>query len=396
LSTRPRPALLCVCNYPSNTGYAWDFIESLYAEIARRLEPHGLRTLVAYPQIDQSPRTLAGSPAVPIALDARLTSWQSLRATAAVAGRENVVVAYFTDHPAWSSSYALLRLAGVRSIIVHDHSSGQRSVPRGIRRAVKWVIGRSPGIVADVVVAVSDFVARRQMETGLIPASRVVRVWNGTVVPSLPDVDDRPLHRALHLAVERPAIVCACRAAAEKGVPVLLKSFDLLLRRWSPARPRPILVYMGDGPQFAEIQQVRAELDAKEDIVLAGYRRDAPALIAGADICAMPSLWQDALPLAVMQPMALGRPVVASAVGGIPEMIVQGETGLLVPPHDEPALAAALEQLLLDPSLRLRLGQAARRRVANLFTPAQQVDALTSLVLRGFGLAAEMGSRRTA
>jgi glycosyltransferase involved in cell wall biosynthesis len=152
---------------------------------------------------------------------------------------------------------------------------------------------------------------------------------------------------------------------------------------WTEPGARPVLVYMGDGPQFAEVQQVRETLPHRDDIVLTGYRRDAGALIAGADVCAMPSLWQDALPLAVMQPMALARPVVASAVGGIPEMIVDGETGLLVPPGDVDALASALGRLLADPERRDRFGRAGRERVATLFTPEGQMQALASIVMDG-------------
>ena len=174
-------------------------------------------------------------------------------------------------------------------------------------------------------------------------------------------------------------------ARPEKGVPTLLRAFDRLMADRGTRAPRPVLVYMGEGPQFAEVQRLRETLAAREDIVLTGYRRDAGALIAGADVCAMPSLWQDALPLAVMQPMALSRPVVGSAVGGIPEMIADGETGLLVPPGDDAALAAALGQLVDDPARRERFGRAGRERVATLFTPEGQMQALTSVLLDGFG-----------
>src|SRR5690606_18057296 len=113
---------------------------------------------------------------------------------------------------------------------------------------------------------------------------------------------------------------------------------------------------------------LRKELPSADDIVLTGYRADAGALVAGADVCVMPSIWQDALPLAVMQPMALGLPVIASDVGGIPEMIADGDSGLLVPPGDVQALAAALERLLLDGALRSRLGASARATVKSRFS----------------------------
>jgi glycosyltransferase involved in cell wall biosynthesis len=374
--------LLCVCNYPANTGYAWDFIESLYSQIAGRLAASGVRTLVAYPRIDEPPRTLIGSAAQAVALDATLRTEASIRDTLAFVQREGVDTIYLTDQPARAWAYARLRRAGVRRIVVHDHSSGARSTPTGLKRAGKWLLARTPGIVADVVIAVSDYVAERHVRSGVMPRGRIVRVWNGTVVP--PPPSGHPLHDALGVPHARPIVACACRAAPEKGVPVLLKAFDLMLEAW-PEPTRPLLVYMGDGPDAAQIAQVREGLGSAGDIMLTGYRRDAGALVAGATVCAMPSVWQDALPLAVMQPMALGKPVVASAVGGIPEMIVDGETGLLVPPSDVPALAAALKRLLLDPTLAARLGEQARARVARLFTPEEQIDRLTAIA--GEGLA---------
>jgi glycosyltransferase involved in cell wall biosynthesis len=371
-----------VGNYPTNTGYAWDFIESLYAEIARRLAPHGIRTVVAYPRIDGPPRTLEGSSAIAVALDATLTSVASVEATGRFVREHDVRAIYLTDQPARSAAYRAIRRHGVARVIVHDHASGARSTPSGVRRLIKWTLARVPGLVADDVIAVSDFVARRQVESGLIPPGRVTRVWNGTPVPPLPE--GRLLHAALDLDPSRPVIACACRCAPEKGVPVLLRAFDRLAATWPAATPRPVLVYMGDGPQFVEVTALRETLPSRDDIVLTGYRRDAGALVGTADVCAMPSLWQDALPLAVMQPMALGRAVVASAVGGIPEMIVDGTTGVLVPPADIDALAAALAGLAGDPARAARLGQAARARVAELFTPERQFAALTAIVARAW------------
>jgi glycosyltransferase involved in cell wall biosynthesis len=375
----PSPALLCVCNYPSNTGYAWDFIESLYAAMASRLAAEGIRTFVAYPIIDAPPRTLHGSPAVPVVLDARLADAGSLEATRRFVRQENVQVLYLTDRPAWLLNYARVRSAGLRSILVHDHTSGARSAPQGPRRWLKAAIARTPRIVADKVIAVSEYVARRQIDTGMMPPDRVVRVWNGIPVPPAQPDAGAAIRAALGLAPARPIIACACRAAAEKGVPTLLKAFDLLRQRPAPGAA-PILVYMGDGPDFENIKRTREALASRGDIVLTGYRRDAGALIAGADVCVMPSLWQDALPLAVMQPMALGLPVIASAVGGIPEMIEDGKSGLLVPAGDERALASALQRVLDDPAFASELGRAARARIAAMFTPDAQIDALTNLV----------------
>lgn len=381
-STSQAGALLCVCNYPSNTGYAWDFIESLYARIAAQLAPLGVTTYVAYPRIDEPPASLRDSPAVAVTLDASLGTAASTRATLAFAKAHDVRAIYLTDRPARSRFYARIHALGGVAIVTHDHTSGARSRPAGLRRALKWALARVPLTRADVIVAVSDYVRRRQIEVGMMPEKAVVRVWNGTRVPPPPAPGARPLHQALGIRETRPAVVCACRAAPEKGVPVLLRAFDTVRRAWPADREPPVLVYMGDGPQFQEIRSLREALASAADIVLTGYRADAGALVAGADVCAMPSIWQDALPLAVMQPMALGLPVVASNVGGIPEMIADGDSGVLVPPGDVPALAAALERLLLDGALRSRLGASARATVESRFSPDEQIDALSSIIRR--------------
>jgi glycosyltransferase involved in cell wall biosynthesis len=381
-------ALLCVCNYPANTGYAWDFIESLYAGVAARLEPLGVRTFVAYPSIERPPASLQGSVAQPIELDATLKSRASTRATIAFMKQQGVRALYLTDRPARSLQYGAIHLRTGATIVVHDHSSGSRSAPTGLRRALKWAWARLPPTRADVIIAVSDFVRRRQLEVGMVPANRVVRIWNGITVPAPADMPHRPLHHVLGISETRRVIACACRAAPEKGVPVLLRAFDRIRQRWASASDAPVLVYMGDGPQFEEIKALAASLSSSGDIVLTGYRADAATLLAGADLCAMPSVWEDALPLAVMQPMGLGRAVVASRVGGIPEMIVHGESGLMVPPDDVEALADALEQLLRDPALARRLGDAGRARVSELFTPELQLSAVTDVLARAVGVKA--------
>ena len=384
----PPPTLLCVCNYPSSTGYAWDFIESLYARVAGPLQVRGVRTVVAYPKVvGGPPMTLAGSGATAVELDATLGTRRSVADTLRFIRRENVRVLYLTDRPVRAAAYAVVRLAGVRQVVVHDHTSGERSVPTGAWRLAKWMLARVPWIAADSVVAVSDYVARRQLRTGLVPAERVTRVWNGIAVPpAAPEAEAHlSLCRAVGLPPGRPVVACACRAAAEKGVSVLLDAFDLLWRSWPDDRPKPVLLYMGDGPDLPGLSRQHERLPSRGDVRLTGYRADATALLAGAHVCVMPSRWHDALPLAVMQPMALGRPVVASAVGGIPEMIVDGESGLLVPPGDPQALARAIGAILADPVYASGLGAAARRRVLEMFTPAAQIEALTGILVAGFG-----------
>jgi glycosyltransferase involved in cell wall biosynthesis len=380
-------AILCVANFPANTGYAWDFIEGLYAGIATRLAPRGIRTFVAYPEIPAPPRTLRGTPAQPVVLDARLESLASLRRTIGFIRRERVNVLYLTDRPARSWFYPVLRAAGVRAIIVHDHTSGVRSVPRGVRRLAKWILARVPGLTADRVIAVSDFVAARQRAVGMIPARRVTRVWNSVAVPQHEE-GVRAARRTLGLDATTPVIACTCRATSEKGVDHLLRAFDRL-------QGGPILVYAGDGPAFASLQALRESLPSRDRIRLLGYRADREVLLEAADVCVVPSVWEEAFGLAALEAMARGKPVVATAVGGIPEIIQQGATGLLVPPGDVQRLADAIGSLLRDRVAADRIGANARADVERRFTPERQIARLTELVSERLPLIpAGMMSRR--
>jgi glycosyltransferase involved in cell wall biosynthesis len=368
-----RGTVLFVANFPANTGYAWDFIEGLFAGIAARLAP-GVRAFVAYPENAAPPRPLSGAPAEPVKLDARLETAASRRQTIAFARRERVDVVYLVDRPARSAFYPLLRAAGVRGVVVHDHTSGAGTVPRGIKRWGKWSLARVPGFTADRVIAVSDFVARRQRDVGMIPATRVTRVWNSVRIPPRSD-GTTEARRALGIEGTARVVACTCRATSEKGVDHLFRAFD----RLAPS-PDTLLLYAGNGPAFASLEELRATLASRDRIRLLGYRSDRELLLDAADVCVVPSVWQEAFGLAALEAMARGKPVVATTVGGIPEIIRPGVTGLLVPPADEEQLASALATLLSQPADAQRIGAAARADVEARFAPEQQIEQLTALV----------------
>jgi glycosyltransferase involved in cell wall biosynthesis len=358
------PGLLCVANYPANTGYAWDFIESMYRGLADHFAVLGVRTWVSYPRLETSPRTLAGSAAEPLELGVELGSWRSVQRLGAFARRHRVKAIYFTDRPVWHPAYAALRWAGVTHIVVHDHTSGERTIPTGWKKRLKeWRI-RVPGMLADRVVAVSDYVARRKVEVDLVPVSRVHRIWNSRPVVERDAAAPARLREQLRLG-GGPVVVCACRATPEKGVAVLLRAFDRYLATSSD--PAATLVYFGDGPAMPQLRELHQTLRYANRIVIAGYRADAADLLAGADVCVVPSLWQEAFGLAALEPMTYGIPVIASRVGGIPEVVIDGETGILTEPGDEESLESALRLLLTKPSERERLGHNGVRRARTHF-----------------------------
>jgi glycosyltransferase involved in cell wall biosynthesis len=376
MTLRQGDAVLCVVHYPSNTGFAWTYFEGLYAGIAEALARDGIRTLVSYPVIEQPPKRLIGTKAEPIVLDASLLSVASVLATIREARKRNIRTIYFTDRGWWHWSFPLLRLAGIRRIVSHDHTSGARTVPRGLKRFAKWLKARIPGTSADLTIGVSEYVAHRLRDVVMIPPDRVVRLWYGIEMPgSTPGAPPLP-----EMGDGRPVVLCVCRAAAEKGVDHLIRAFDTAVSVWPDTLPRPRLVYVGDGPELANLRKLAASLPSRDDVVFTGYRSDVPSFLAHATVSVVPSVWQDACPLGVLEPMAHGKPVIASAVGGVPDEINNADVGELVPPGDSDALARALTAMLHDAPRRARIGAAARERIAKHFNRAEQMAALVELV----------------
>jgi glycosyltransferase involved in cell wall biosynthesis len=157
-------------------------------------------------------------------------------------------------------------------------------------------------------------------------------------------------------------IGCIGRLEPEKGQTVLLQAFDGLHRR----HPRTRLLLVGDGGERARLERTAASLRFNGAIRFVGTREDVPELLATCDIVALPS-FHEGLPMALLEAMAAGRPVVASAVGGVPHLIRDGETGVLVAPGDHAALQEALGRLAEDEATRRRLAASAMRLVEERF-----------------------------
>ncbi len=249
--------------------------------------------------------------------------------------------------------------AGAR-LVWHIHEIIVR--PRLLGRLFRWL----PTARADRVVAVSDAV-RRHLAGGRQASQRVVTVHNGIA----------PRERAplASLAGDAPVVAFVGRLNRWKGHEIFVRAVTLLAPRWPMVR----FVIAGDAPPGEEWRET--DLDARVAAIGLGGRierlgfiPDGASVLEAADVAVAPSTWPDPLPNVVLEAMRAGCAVVASNHGGAPEMIVDGESGVLVPPSDAAALTAAIDALLADPDRRARLGAAARARVASAFTIDRMLD----------------------
>ncbi len=205
--------------------------------------------------------------------------------------------------------------------------------------------------------------AERDIAVRLGAGERARVVHNG-IVPAEPG----PLEPRLAALTDGPLIVAVSELFGRKGVPILIEAMPAILAEHPGAR----LIVAGDGPDRADSERARDGLGLAGSVHLAGQVADPSGLLAAADVFVNPAL-AEAFPYGILEAMALGCPSVVTDAGGSAEAIVDGESGIVVPPGEPGALAAAVSRLLADRETAARLGSAAAERVRELFTRERMI-----------------------
>lgn len=262
------------------------------------------------------------------------------------------------------------RVSGVPVAVTTWH------LPKGFRTQSG---GRALLRLYDRMIAVSESVRQTHLRLG-VPPDKVQTIHHGTDVRAFQATTrSRDSVRAeFGLGSEHVAVGIVGRVSPEKGH----RDLFYALHRLAPDFPALRLVVIGDGLDDVPLRALAATLGLSDKIVFAGFRDDVNNALAALDIVAVPSVWNEPCCAVVQQAMALGKPVVGTCVGGTPEMIVDGETGILVPPHDADALAQALARLASDAGLRANMGAAGKTRVGERFTLDSMTDKVLALYRR--------------
>ncbi len=262
-----------------------------------------------------------------------------------------------TNGNPWSCQYAIsagLLTPGVTTLSVyHAVQSPQRPSQLWLNRLnVKRL---------DARIAVSREAAQRIARMVGLPDGSVRVIHNG-----VPDVPIKPLERPVSGLI----VGSVGRLSREKG-------YDLLLRAL-PALPDATAILVSDGPEREHLAGLADELGVASRVIMPGWVEDPRSWLSTYDVFVQPSR-MESFPLSILEAMLASRPVVATDVGGVSELVVEGETGLLVPPEDPEALAGALGSLLGDPARRQRMGEAGRTRATRDFSLDQMVRSYESL-----------------
>jgi glycosyltransferase involved in cell wall biosynthesis len=354
--------------------------ERLAMQIAERLDPERFEPILCASRFSERERSREPVAAALSELDdagvrflgldrrSRVQFW-AWRPLVSLLRQERVDVLHAHKFGSNAWGVAIGRLTGVPVVIAHEHSWSFEG--RFLRRFIdRHVIARG----SDAFVAVSREDRRRMIELEGIDPAHVVLVPNG--IPTPPQPSGHDVRSELGIGAGDPVIGTVGFLRPPKALDVLIRSAALLAPQFAGLR----VLIVGDGEERERLEALIDELRLGETVKILGLRTDVADLIDSLDVavCCSDS---EGSPLSVMEYMEAAKPVVATRVGGVPDLIDDGMHGLLVEPRDPDGLAAAVAALLRDRDRAAQLGSRARERRRRVFDLDVTVRALESLYL---------------
>lgn len=285
-------------------------------------------------------------------------------------------------HVHWSTDYVVAPLIakqlGVPVIVMSRHSPYPLKSMAG-----RYLYDR---ILFDRIIALSESVRKTLLAQGL-RADKVVTIHHGTDTEAFRQITKSPAEVRAEWGIPENAFLVGMvgRIAEEKGWRTFLQAIAQLTPSVEGKGHRPTwegadggagvrAVLVGEGPELEQARAMVRDLGLQKRVTFAGFRQDVNNAINALDIHVLASTWEEPCAAVVQQAMALGKPVIGTDIGGTPEMVTWGETGLLVPPGDPEAMTTALADLYNDAAKREWMGEAGRKRVEKLFTLRRMTD----------------------
>jgi glycosyltransferase involved in cell wall biosynthesis len=263
------------------------------------------------------------------------------------------------------------RLVGARAVIHTYHGTVFRGYFGGMKTRAVIEMERSLSHITTRIIAITPSQRRELIELGIGDERKVVEIPLGLDLAAFLDAPDQNAARdRLGLPRDTPIVAIVARL-----VPV--KDVSLFLRAMAKVPAPALAVVVGDGELRASLEAQSAALGLGGRCRFLGWQSDVSAVYAAADLVALTSR-NEGSPVSIIEAMASSRPVVCTAVGGVPDLVRSG-TGVLVPPGDDAALAAAVSTLLSNPALRVALGAAARRAVHPTYDASRLVADMSRL-----------------
>lgn len=357
--------ILLVSNYASDVGYAWWLMEHFWVLLAEHFREKGKQAYLAYPKVNTLPASIQSSQINIVEMSIPALSPLERQSLRTFIEANLITDVYFTDRPWFSLDYFFLRRCGVKNIVIHDHTPGDRPPVGGIKGFLKAARHRLPWLCANTQFNVSELMRKRSITNARIPSGRCIAVQNGT--PPVKNVSDQRVLSRKMLNIAENAFVCITTGRAHT-----YKRFDFVIEtaecvnRTHPDLP-VIFVLVGDGPAMESLRVLISRKGLEHTVHLLGFRPDTRKLLPAADV-ALHAALGEGFSLSIVEYMSASLPVLVPDIPSVKQAINHGETGFVFA-KDNPAEAASyLLTLVEKPELRTRLGLNAHRKAEANYT----------------------------
>ncbi|MDH5611267.1 MAG: glycosyltransferase family 4 protein [Gammaproteobacteria bacterium] len=356
--------ILLVANYVSDVGYSWHLMEGFWAAIANRFSTDNRKVYLVFPEINEISPILKDAPLEICELDFSLTLGANNSLVKRFIESNKIGYIYITAYPYYHLKYMALKRWGVKKIVHHDHSPGERAKIKGVKRLAKKVILSAPGVTCDLYIGVSKFVRDRLISNGCLPPSKCKYILNGIYPSNVPTGRSDYSRKEFNIPIDDIVIVTTGRASYYKGIDFIINCANYLIN--TECFNNVSFLFCGDGPDKSKFIELVNELGISKKFIFAGYRRDIPNILKSCDI-AFHASEGEAFSLSILEYMDSGCVTVVPDNCGNNEAVVHNKNGFLYPTKDLQVAVNILKKLINDAALREEIASTAQKDVKLFF-----------------------------
>lgn len=353
MKKRSRKNVLLVANWKSDVGFAWWLMENFWVQISLITDSSNKRSYLIYPELLGIPDSISSSSIVCEKIDYNDSTFKGHLRILSFIKKNNIDCIYLTDRPYFSARYIFFRLFGVKKIIVHDHTPGERDIPKYVKRKIKIMRNSLPAITADAVVAVTNFVRDRHLYSSCIPASKIYVAQNGIVPIGRSPEFLNYAHAEFNIEADAKIVFTSGRASTYKGIDFIIECANFLIniRKLNNI----YFLYCGDGPDIGYFKSLSAGYGLGERFVFAGVRNDVRQLAQSCHIGIQASAGEVGYSLSILEYMSAGLATVVPDNPSVCSSIIDGVDGLVFKERNVSSACDVLEKVIYDDDLRQKL-----------------------------------------
>ena len=375
--------LLLVSNYPSDTAYAWWLMEHFWTSIAEHFTKLGCDVYLAYPEVTTVSEKITAAPIKVIELTIPWSSTDQYSHARRFIREKNITLIYLTDQPYFKFQYALMRLFGIRHIINHDHTPGDRPPVHGLKGALKKVKNTLPWFTVNAVLCVSEHMRKRNITNACIPAHRCHVVLNGIQSVNCEHRHNPALKKELGISDKSLLAITTGRAHPYKRFDFIIDTAHELIQQSPECKVTFLLV--GDGSAMSDLQQQIRSLKLEGVVRLAGYRNDVRDILCMSDIAIHAALGEG-FSLSIIEYMSAGLPVLVPDIPSVSQAITHNKTGLIYKKDDPKTAATYIAELANNEKHRLAMGKAAKAEANDNYNLEQCTRSLITTIKKVYQL----------